>query len=215
MTKTREVWVVGATGLVGHEAVLALLGDDAVHRVLAVVRRHGGVPHPKLVEKVVDFEVLTSALEGERADVAICCLGSTIKQAGSQAQFRHIDFDYAYQFARAARHAGASHFLVVTALGADATSRVFYSRVKGELEAALRELDFLALTIVRPSLLMGERSEARLGEKLAAPFMKFMPKSVRGVAGKTVGRALARLATAPASGVRVVPSAELHDLGAE
>jgi uncharacterized protein YbjT (DUF2867 family) len=214
MTKARDVWIVGATGLVGREAVLALLEDDAFRRVMTVVRRKSGESHPRLDERVVDFEVLSAALSGERGHVAICCLGSTIKQAGSQAQFRHIDFDYAMSFARAAKHAGVRHFLVVTALGARPDSRVFYNRVKGELEQALAQLGFDALTIVQPSLLLGQRSERRLGELLAAPFSRFLPRSVRGIEASKVGRALARLAREDASGVRKVPSAELHTLGA-
>jgi len=213
MTIARDVWVVGATGLVGREAVLALLEGGAFARVLTVVRRPSGLTHPRLDERVIDFETLSSALGGEHADVAICCLGSTIKQAGSQEQFRHIDYDYALNFARAAQAAGARHFLVVTALGAKADSRVFYNRVKGELERDLAGLGLPALTIVRPSLLIGERSESRLGEKLAAPLMSFLPKSVRGIEVKKVGRALAKLAGEPAQGRRVVPSGELHSLG--
>jgi uncharacterized protein YbjT (DUF2867 family) len=216
MTKPRDVWIVGATGLVGREAVLALLEAPSVARVLTVVRRPSGVTHPKLSERVVDFETLSTALTGEHADVAICGLGSTIKQAGSQEQFRHIDFDYALSFAQAAKAAGARHFIVVTALGANASSRVFYNRVKGELESALTGLGFEALTIVRPSLLIGDRgAQSRLGEKLAAPFMSLLPKSIRGIEAKKVGVALSRLAQEEtAQGRRVVPSAELHSLGA-
>jgi len=215
MTKARDVWIVGATGLVGREAVLALLEDETFGRVMTVVRRKSGVSHPRLDERVVDFEVLSAALSGERGHVAICCLGSTIKQAGSQAQFRHIDYDYAMAFAKAAKHAGVRHFLVVTALGAKPDSRVFYNRVKGELEQSLAELAFEKLTIVQPSLLIGERSEQRIGERLATPFMKLMPRSIRGIEARKVGRALAKLsreATPP--GVVKVPSGDLHELGA-
>ncbi|MEY4510442.1 MAG: hypothetical protein RLZZ450_2564 [Pseudomonadota bacterium] len=216
MTNARDVWIVGATGLVGREAVLALLEAAQFERVLSLVRRPSGQTSPKLDERVVDFEALSAALSAEHADVAICCLGSTIKQAGSQEQFRHIDFDYALTFARQAQAAGARHFLVVTALGANASSRVFYNRVKGELERALTGLGFEALTIVRPSLLIGDRGkQSRLGERLAAPLMSLLPKSVRGIEAKKVGRALARLAAdESAKGRRVVPSAELHSLGA-
>jgi uncharacterized protein YbjT (DUF2867 family) len=214
MTKARNVWIVGATGLVGREAVLALLEAESFERVLSVVRRPSGVTHPRLSERVVDFEALSNALSGEHADVAICCLGTTIKQAGSQEQFRHIDFDYPLTFARAAQAAGARHLLVVTALGANASSRVFYNRVKGELESALTGLSFDALTIVRPSLLIGDRgADSRLGEKLAAPLMRLLPKSVRGIEANKVGRALARLAGESEKGRRVVLSGELHALG--
>jgi uncharacterized protein YbjT (DUF2867 family) len=210
MTEARQAWVIGATGLVGREAVLALLEDETCSGVLAVVRRSSGVSHPKLREKVVDFEDLEPQLRGGSASVAVCCLGTTIKQAGSQAQFRHIELDYSLAFARAARAAGVQHFLVVTALGADAKSMVFYNRVKGELEQQLSALGFPALTIVRPSLLVGDRKEVRLGERIGAPLMKFLPRSIRGIEATKVGRALATYARLPASGKRIVLSKELH-----
>lgn len=218
MTQDRYVWIAGATGLVGREALNALLEDANISRVIAIVRRPSGTAHPRLAERIVDFETLARdparlPIE-DRASAAICCLGTTLKQARSQAQFHRVDFDYPLAFARAAQAAGAVHFIVVTALGADAHSLVFYNRVKGELEEALEALCFRALTIVRPSLLLGERSEKRLGEQLAAPFSRLLPRSVRGIEARKVGRALARLACEPAHGRRVVPSGELHELGA-
>jgi uncharacterized protein YbjT (DUF2867 family) len=207
---TGRAWVIGATGLVGREAVRTLLADPACTEVLAVTRRPSALHGPKFREKIVDFEKLEQAVTGEGADVAVCCLGTTIKQAGSRAQFRHVELDYSLAFARAARAAGARHFLVVTALGADVKSLAFYSRVKGELEEALASLDFPALTIVRPSLLVGDRTETRLSEKLAEPLMRFLPRSMRGIGVDKVGRALASLASQPAQGRRVVSSGELH-----
>jgi uncharacterized protein YbjT (DUF2867 family) len=207
---TKQAWVIGATGLVGHEAVQALLEDETIAGVLAVTRRPTGINHAKYAEKLVDFEQLEGALAGERCDLAVCCLGTTIKQAGSQAQFRHIELDYSLAFARAAQKAGARHFLVVTALGADAKSRVFYNRVKGELEQKLTDMNFPALTIVRPSLLVGERKQVRLGEKLAEPLLRFMPRSLRGIHVRKVGRALAKYARENRTGV--VLSKELQDL---
>jgi uncharacterized protein YbjT (DUF2867 family) len=205
-----RAWVIGATGLVGQQAVLALLADPACTDVLAVTRRPLAIEHSKYREKIVDFEQLEPALAGESADVAVCCLGTTIKQAGSQAQFRHIELDFTLAFARAAKAGGVRHFLVVTALGADPKSLVFYNRVKGEIEQALADLHFAALTIVRPSLLVGDRKETRLGEKLAEPLMRLMPRSVRGIGVDKVGRALATYAREPAKGKRVVLSKELH-----
>jgi len=208
------VWIVGATGLVGRATLRGLLADGRSD-VLAVVRRTTGLTHPRLTERIVDFEALESELAALSGRIAICALGSTIKQAGSQAQFRHIDHDYALSFARASLAAGVRHFMVVTALGADAHSAVFYNRVKGELEQALAAMPFSALTIVRPSLLIGEREKSRLGERLMGPFSRLLPRSVRGIEGETVARALVRLAHEPATrGKRIVPSAELHELGA-
>jgi uncharacterized protein YbjT (DUF2867 family) len=208
---TGRAWVIGATGLVGHQVVLALLADPACTDVLAITRRPLAVTHPKYREKILDFEQLEPALAGESATVAVCCLGTTIKRAGSQAQFRHIELDYTLAFARAAQAAGVRHFLVVTALGADPQSLMFYNRVKGEIEQALTAMRFPALTIVRPSLLIGERQETRLGEKLAEPLLRLMPRSVRGIGVDKVGRALASFAHQHAQGKRVVLSKDLHE----
>ena len=209
-----NVWIAGATGLVGRHVVTESLREPSVSSVIAFVRRPTGLVHPRLTEQIVDFERLEQETAPFRGDVAFCCLGSTIKQAGSQAQFRHIDHDYVLAFARAAVAGGVKHFLVVTALGADARSTVFYNRVKGEVEEALAALPFAALTIARPSLLLGDRAEVRLGERLLGPLSRVLPKSVRGIEAQTVARALLRLAHEPASGRRVVPSKELHSLAA-
>lgn len=214
MDKSRDAWIVGATGLVGGHALRGLLEDPHFSRVLSIVRRPSGVQHARLEEKVVDFESLSRELAGRHADVAICCLGSTIKQAGSKERFRHIDFDYVLAFAQSALSAGATHFIVVTALGADEKSRIFYNRVKGELEAALRSFGFSALTIVRPALLLGERSEKRFGERLAAPLSKLLPKGVRGIEASKVGRALVHYARQDTGGVQVVQSKDLQDFAA-
>jgi uncharacterized protein YbjT (DUF2867 family) len=214
MTNVPRVWLAGATGLVGREVVTALLEDRAFSAVVTLVRRASGLTHPKLDERLVDFESLESALSGQSAEIAICCLGTTIKQAGSQANFRRVDYDYVLAFAKAARAAGVQHFMVITALGADVSSLTFYNRVKGELEAAVKELSFPALTIARPSLLLGKRSEFRLGERLFTPIAKLLPAKMRGIEAHTVARALVLLARAPAKGTRVVPSEELQRLGA-
>lgn len=214
METTREVWLAGATGLTGRETLTALLGDERVARVLALVRRPTGVQHVRLDEKLVDFDKLDPVVAGRHADVAVCCLGTTIKQAGSRAAFRKVDHDYVLSFAQEALVAGAAHFVVVTALGSDPHSHVFYNRVKGEVERALSSMPFSALTIVRPSLLIGDRASPRLGERLLAPLARRLPLAVRGIDGRTVGRALARLALEGAHGKRVIPSKALHALGA-
>ncbi len=115
-------------------------------------------------------------------------------------------------FARAAIAAGAGHVLVVSSLGADPSSRVFYNRVKGEVERALGQLG-VAVTVARPSLLLGDRSELRLGERVAAPLSRLLPARWRGIQAATVARALVRLSAQPATGTRVVPSEELQQLG--
>lgn len=207
-------WLAGATGLVGREALSLLLADPSFTHVLSLGRRGTGASDPRLEERIVDFDTLERDAPDVPGNVALCSLGSTIKQAGSKAQFRRVDHDYVLAFARAALAHGVRHFLIVTALGADPNSRVFYNRVKGEVEADLAALPFAALTILRPSMLLGNRSEFRFGERVLAPLTKLLPRSVGGIEAHTVARAMVRLAREPANGRRVVLSRELHEIGA-
>lgn len=216
-----EIWVAGSTGLVGASLVELLLEQAEVTRIGALVRRPHWAPRPKLEELVVDFERLESSpvLAGRPVSHAACCLGTTIAKAGSQEAFRRVDFDYVVAFGRAARKAGARSLLVVSALGANPKSSIFYNRVKGEGEAALAELGFPTLHILRPSLLLGERSEQRPGERVASaigrplghllfgPLKKYAP-----IEGTDVARALIRLALDPREGRFVHESDELARL---
>lgn len=210
----RVVWLVGATGLVGRETLTMLLACQTVASVVTWTRRAVGLEHSKLVEHVVDLDDLESATQGQRADAAVCCLGTTMKVAGSKEAFRRVDYDYPLAFAHAAKRAGAKKFVIVTALGADEKSFVFYNRVKGEVEQALRGIGFESLAIARPSLLLGERKENRLGERLFAPVSKLLPARYRGIEARVVARALVRLVEEPNEGVRVALSDELQVLGA-
>lgn len=211
---TTSVWLTGATGLVGNSVLTELAADPAFGPIVALARRQLSSVPARVEQRIVDFDALEAALSGEKVDVAICCLGTTIKVAGSQEAFRRVDFDYVLAFANAAKAAGATRFLVITAVGADPRSLVFYNRVKGEAEEALRGLGFESLVIARPSLLIGERSEVRVSERLAAPLSRLLPKSLRGIEGSTVARALVRLAKDAGRGSRVVSSGELQDIGA-
>jgi uncharacterized protein YbjT (DUF2867 family) len=210
----KTVWVAGATGLVGRETVRALLAQPAFVRVVAWTRRASGLSDPRLDERIVDFEQLEAAFAHSLTDAAVCCLGTTIKTAGSKERFRRVDYEYVLAFARAAKRAGAKHFVVVTALGANPRSAIFYNRVKGELEDSLAALAFESLSIVRPSLLLGERAELRIGERLFTPLSRILPRRYRGIEAGTVARAIARLLDDPPSGRRVVLSDELQTLGA-
>jgi uncharacterized protein YbjT (DUF2867 family) len=207
--QARHVLLAGATGLIGRHCLDALLEDASVEKVIAPTRRPLERTHPKLENPVVDFGALESALRGVRVDQAICCLGTTIKQAGSQERFREVDHTYPLSLAKLAKAAGADHFLVVTAAGSDAGSMIFYNRVKGELERDLKALGLPALTIARPSLLLGERDKPRLGERLAEPFAKLLPRKWRAIEGETVARALVTFARESAQGTRIVESAQL------
>lgn len=207
----QRILLAGATGLTGEHLLDRLLNEPTVARVLAPTRRVLA-KHPHLENPLGELADLLPQLSGT-IDLAFCCLGSTIKQAGSQEAFRAIDYDLVLAFARRARELGARHLLVISALGADAHSSVFYNRVKGEMEAALQAQDWPQLTIVRPSLLLGERREFRLGERLMAPLARWIPGKYRGIEACTLARALWRLALEEQDGVRIVESDQLRRLG--
>lgn len=207
----QHILLAGATGLTGEHLLDRLLSEPTISRVLAPSRRPLA-EHSHLDNPVGELADLLPQLSGQ-VDAAFCCLGSTIKQAGSQDAFRAIDHDLVLAFARRARELGSRHLLVISALGADPKSSVFYNRVKGEMEAALQAMDWPQLTIARPSLLLGPRSEFRLGERLAAPLMRWIPGKYRGIDVAVLARALWRLALEESDGVRIVESDELRRLG--
>lgn len=207
----QRILLAGATGLTGEHLLDRLLNEPTVARVLAPSRRPLAA-HPHLENPVGDLAALLPQLSGN-VDIAFCCLGTTIKQAGSEAAFRAVDHDLVLAFAERARALGARHLLVISALGADAHSPVFYNRVKGELEAALQAQDWPQLTIVRPSLLLGARREFRLGERLLAPLARWIPGKYRGIKACTLAHALWRLALEEQDGTRIIESDQLRRLG--
>jgi uncharacterized protein YbjT (DUF2867 family) len=167
MSPPRTALVAGATGLIGGHVLQRLLADVAWSQVVTLGRRAAPERHAKLEQRIVDLGALEAVGDLPRADDVFCCLGTTIKQAGSQEAFRRVDHDYVVGLARAGVRAGAAQFLLVSAVGADPKSRIFYSRVKGETEADVRKLPYRAIQIFRPSMLLGERTEFRLGERVA------------------------------------------------
>jgi len=207
----QHILIAGATGLTGEHLLDRLLSEPTVARVLAPTRRPLAT-HPHLENPVGELQTLLPQLSGQ-VDTAFCCLGSTIKQAGSQEAFRAVDHDLVLAFARRARELGARHLVVISALGANANSSVFYNRIKGETEEALKAMDWPQLTIARPSLLLGTRHEFRLGERLAAPLLRWLPGKYRGIDACALARALWRLALEEEDGVRVIESSDLRRLG--
>jgi uncharacterized protein YbjT (DUF2867 family) len=220
--RRRSALVAGATGLVGRALLELLVAERSVGAVTALVRRR--VPalsaYPGVAQLTVDFDQWPALPE---ADDAYCCLGTTIKAAGSQQAFRAVDFDAVLAYAKAARTAGATRFGVVSALGANPTSSVFYNRVKGEMEAAVAALGFHSVIIVRPSLLLGNRDAIgqplrpaeRWAARLTGPLGALIPLSVRPIEARTVARALLRAMQQGESGVWRFESAALHKLGHE
>ena len=207
----QHILLAGATGLTGEHLLDRLLNEPTITRVLAPSRRPLA-KHPHLENPVGDPSVFLPELKG-RVDIAFCCLGTTIKLAGSQEAFRAVDHDMVVAFAKRAREMGARHLIVLSAIGADPKSSVFYNRVKGEMEQSLRAQGWPQLTIARPSLLIGERTEPRLAEQLAAPLSRLIPGKYHGIEACQLARALWRLALEEQDGVRVVESDELRRLG--
>ena len=158
--------VVGSTGLVGSKVVELLKADRNYKAVHLLVRKKAGSDNSKVAEHVVNFDQLTnySALFSG-VDEIFCCLGTTMKKAGSEEAFYKVDFTYVFETAKLGKAAGVKTFVLNSAMGADAKSAFYYNRVKGEIENKLRELAFEKLVIVRPSLLMGHRKEFRMGEE--------------------------------------------------
>lgn len=213
----RAAVLAGGTGLVGSHLLPRLLAAPEYARVIALTRRPPGASAPTLIERPARFDALDSVLPdcmqaGAAVDV-FCCLGTTIAAAGSQAAFAAVDRDAVVALGRWAAAQGARRMLVVTAVGADPTSRVFYNRIKGETEAALRALPLAALTVLRPSLLEGERRERRPGESIALalsrPLRRWLPTGLRPVRAADVAATLlaaARNVSPPA----VIASAQMH-----
>ncbi len=161
LADTRTALVLGATGLVGGHVVRGLLDDDTWSRVVVLGRRTLDIESAKLEEHLIDFDQLESYAEHFLVDDVFCCLGTTIKKAGSEDAFRRVDYIYPFEAARLAERAGVEQLLVVSSLGAKAGARNFYLRVKGELEQNVARLAFRSIRFFRPSLLLGARDEKR------------------------------------------------------
>ena len=210
-----DALLAGASGLIGREVLRQWTGPGTLHCLLR--KPQAAMLHAQV--HVVDFAALPRL---PAAASAFCCLGTTIKVAGSQAAFRAVDFDAVIAFAQAARRAGVKRFAVVSALGANAKSGNFYSRVKGEMEARLATLGFETLVIARPSLLAGDRASLgqplRRGElwtlALTKPLAALIPAAWRPIEAATVARAMLRALDEGRPGIQVLSSGQLQSRGA-
>jgi uncharacterized protein YbjT (DUF2867 family) len=214
----RTALLAGATGLVGREILRELLASEHYREVQVLVRRP--VPdiqaNPKLKIRKVDFARLPA--EFPAVDDVYIALGTTIKAAGSEAAFRQVDFDFVLNIARAAKGTGAKRLAVVSAIGADAKSRVFYSRVKGEMEAAIAQLGYESVVIAQPSWLVGDRTA--LGqpprpaeiwaERLMRPIGGILPKWLRPITARAVASAMVAAMLEAKPGVRVLKSGAMQ-----
>jgi uncharacterized protein YbjT (DUF2867 family) len=208
----RSILLCGATGLVGRHCLLLLSHSPAFRRIVVLTRRPlppevlRDVNTEKIEEHVIDFHEVPTHAALFRVDQILCALGTTIKQAGSKERFRQVDFQYPSTMARLGIEGGATHFLLVSATGANPRSRIFYNRVKGELEAAVLALSYPSTTIVRPSLLLGERDDFRLGEEIGKRLSFLAPTRYKPVAARAVAAALVRAAEEDVPGTRIIES---------
>ena len=164
--------IFGASGMVGQYCLSYLLDSGIYSKVISIGRKTLDVEHPKLSQKVIDFDQLTAYQELIQGDDLFCCLGTTIKKAGSQKAFIKVDYQYIFEIARMAAANQVHQFLLISAVGADEDSVFFYNQVKGKTERAVKELDFWALHIFQPAILLGERAEFRPLERLAMRLSK-------------------------------------------
>lgn len=212
----KSALVLGASGLIGSEVLQLCLDSNVYNTVIAPVRRPLLIDHEKLVEKVIDFD-MPPWEDLFPADHVYCCLGTTIKTAGSKSNFRKVDHDYPLAFGGAAKKWKASVFSIVTAAGSNANSKIFYNRVKGELESNLKSLTLNSTLIFQPSLLMGNRNQFRLGEKIIIGVAKLTswmtPKSVRAIHSKIVAKAMVLGTNSNKIGFNIISNKEMHDIG--
>jgi uncharacterized protein YbjT (DUF2867 family) len=211
--------VFGSTGLVGGELVRELLEQQGFERITAVARRNLPVSHPKLEVLIIeDYSNLEAYKDKCKADTYFCCIGTTIKIAGTKEKFRRVDLEIPEMIARLAQSLAVPNLAVISSIGASESSPNFYLKTKGEMEKSVRSIYSGNLKIVRPSLLIGERTEFRFAEKTSAIFMKLLGwifigpmKKYRGINARDVARAIIKSTDLPAEKV-ILESDELHDI---
>ncbi|HPE74457.1 MAG TPA: NAD(P)H-binding protein [Draconibacterium sp.] len=186
--------VIGATGLVGKQLVEQLLNDNRFDKVRIFVRRDTSLNHPKLEQQIVNFDDEKTWGKLLSGDVLFSALGTTLKQAGSKEKQYAIDFTLNLNFAIKAKENGIENYVLVSSVGANSKSSIFYSRIKGELDEAVAKIGFKKIVIIRPASLTGDRKESRIAEKISIPILnfltRFMLKKYRPISDTTVARAM-------------------------
>jgi uncharacterized protein YbjT (DUF2867 family) len=200
--------MIGATGLVGSQLLSQLLDDARFGKVRVLGRRVTGRTHAKLEESVVDFDTPASWTALVKGDVAFSALGTTLKKAGGQAAQKKVDYDYQLAFAQAAARNGVPAYVLVSSGSANPRSRIFYTRIKGELDRDVQRLGFARVRIMRPSLLGGDRPDARAGESFGSKLLGALnavgvARKYREIPGHVVAKAMINAALDPAPGTRI------------
>ena len=207
--------LIGATGAVGKDLLQALLEDARYTEVVAFARRALGVQHEKLREHTIDFDAPATWQELVKGDILFSTLGTSLKQAGSKEAQRHIDYDYQLAFAKAARANGVKSLVLLSSIGADSKSSIFYLRLKGELDDAVRGLGFDSLSIVRPPSLIRAKSK-RFGETASVKLLQAvnaigLAKRLAPMETAVVARSMAALGLDSASGTRIIEGQDVRD----
>ncbi len=202
----KSALVLGATGVVGRELVRELCENENYDKIIVWARRELKFSHEKLETQIVNFSDVKN-MPPREIDEIFCALGTTMKQAGSREAFLRVDVDYVYAAAKWGKAAGVRCFVLVSAPGANEDSPSFYLRAKGRIERCVSELGFDSLQIVRPPIILGERSDARPLERLAAAVFKLLPACVLGkfrpLSGASIARAMINAASSDARGVQI------------
>lgn len=209
--------IAGSTGLVGSALLQQLLKSPQYSKVVALVRRESGRKHPKLQELIVDFDRLAAYKDLWRADVIFSCLGSTRRKTPDKRQYYKIDHDYPLELARLGFESGAQQFHLISAIGANARSKNFYLKMKGETEQALQQLAYPAIHIYRPSILTGNRKEQRWLEQIGIATLRIMGwlltgrlKKYRSIAAEDVADAMVNCSLLPSNGVHIYESDQIR-----
>jgi uncharacterized protein YbjT (DUF2867 family) len=210
--------IAGATGLVGSHLLRILIDDPEYEQVWVLTRRSVNTGHKKIREIISDFQHLSDSLKEVDAKHVFCCLGTTMKKAGSRQAFRKVDFEYQRELAQIMFSKNAEKFLLVSAIGASKNSIFFYNRVKGEVEDAIRHLGFPALFIFRPSLLLGDRKEERIGEDMAKKIYRYIDwtflgpfKKYKGIPAETVAVSMHEMAKSDLMGTVILESDQIME----
>jgi uncharacterized protein YbjT (DUF2867 family) len=207
--------LAGSTGLIGSQLLQLLLNDDHYSSIIAISRKPLSITHAKLDNLVCELRDLSNHRDQLKADEVFCCLGTTIKKAKSKEAFRAVDLEAPQLLAKISKELGAKKFLLVSSLGANKDSSIFYNQVKGEVEEAIKQVGFDSTQILRPSLLLGQRGEERTGEDAAKFFFKvsgfLVPRKYQAIDSIKVARAMVAFAKLDQKGIFIHESGELQD----
>ena len=211
--------IIGSTGLIGSQLLELLLESQEYEKVITFVKRDTGIKHKKLSQHIVDFDNPETYKDLVIGDDFFCTIGTTIKKAGSQEAFRKVDFEYPKQFATLALQNKVKQFLIVSSLAADANSGNFYLKTKGEIQDFLKDCAFESVSVFQPSLLLGNRTEFRLGEKIGAFFMKIFSflfignlKKYKPIQSEVVAKAMFIIAQENYKGFHIIESDSIQEI---